>query len=50
MRLYYKSPIWLPRLLSGLFHRIIWLAKLAVTREHPTKQVYDMNFYLHVVH
>jgi 2-polyprenyl-6-hydroxyphenyl methylase/3-demethylubiquinone-9 3-methyltransferase len=47
--LYCKSPAWVQRLLIGLFYPIIWLAKLAVTRERPTKQDRGMDFYFNVV-
>jgi len=47
--LYCKSPAWLQRAAIALFYPIIWLAKLAVTRQLPTKLSRGMEFYIDVV-
>lgn len=46
---YVRSPEWVRRLMIGILYPVIWLAKLAVTREDPKRKERGMDFYYDVV-
>jgi 2-polyprenyl-6-hydroxyphenyl methylase/3-demethylubiquinone-9 3-methyltransferase len=48
-RTYVAAPVFLRKLLNGLFVPVIFLAKFAVTRQNPLRQERGMDFYHDVV-
>lgn len=47
--LYVNSPQWLQRSMIGVLYPIIWLAKLAATKNNPKSMNRGMDFYYNVV-
>jgi hypothetical protein len=46
---YVHSPRWLQRAMAMALYPVIWLAKLAVTRDDPKRMDRGMDFYYNVV-
>jgi len=46
---YCKSPVFLQKLMIGVFYPIIWLAKFLVTGKNPKKQQRGMDFFYNII-